>query len=65
MKELEQDEDSDIACVNEGYISITPVNIEMTNLNKINILKNIKMIWYTHLILGVYNLAETNNVFFM
>ena len=44
MKELEQDEDSDIACVNEGYISITPVNIEMTNLNKINILKNIKMI---------------------
>ena len=44
MKELEQDEDSDIACVNDGYISITPVNIEMTNLNKINILQNIKMI---------------------
>ena len=44
MKELEQYEDSDIACVNEGYISITPVNIEMTNLNKINILQNIKMI---------------------
>ena len=44
IKELDQDKDSDIVCVNEGYISITPVNIEMTNLEKFNILKNIEII---------------------
>ena len=44
IKELNQDKDSDIVCVNEGYISITPVNIEMTNLDKFNILKNIEII---------------------
>ncbi len=44
IKELDQDKDSDIVCVNEGYISITPVNIEMTNLEKFNILKNIDII---------------------
>lgn len=38
LKDLEQDKDSDIACVNDGYISITPVNIEMTNLDKFNLL---------------------------
>lgn len=43
IKELEQDKDSDIICVNEGYISITPVNIEMTNLDKFNILKNMEI----------------------
>ena len=31
LMELDQDEDSDIACVKDGYISITPINIEMTN----------------------------------
>lgn len=43
IKELEQNKDSDIICVNEGYISITPVNIEMTNLDKFNILKNMEI----------------------
>lgn len=43
IKELKQDKDSDIVCVNEGYISITPVNIEMTNLDKFNILKNMEI----------------------
>ena len=42
--ELYQDEDSDIACVKDGYISITPINIEMTNLRKFESLKDIKMI---------------------
>ena len=42
--ELEQDKDSDITCVNEGYISITPVNIEMTNLDKFKVLSNMEMI---------------------
>ena len=44
LMELDQDEDSDIACVKDGYISITPINIEMTNLRKIELLKDIKMI---------------------
>lgn len=43
IKELKQDKNSDIVCVNEGYISITPVNIEMTNLDKFNILKNMEI----------------------
>ena len=44
IRELEQDKDSDITCVNEGYISITPVNIEMTNLDKFEVLSNMEMI---------------------
>ena len=44
LMELDQDEDSDIACVKDGYISITPINIEMTNLRKFESLKDIKMI---------------------
>lgn len=44
IKDIDQDEDSDITCVNNGYISITPVNIEMTNLSKFEILKNIKIL---------------------
>ena len=44
LMELDQDEDSDIACVKDGYISITPINIEMTNLIKFELLKDIKMI---------------------
>ncbi len=44
IRELEQDEDSDITCVNDGYISITPVNIEMTNLEKFERLKDVKIL---------------------
>lgn len=44
LRELDQDEDSDINCVNNGYISITPVNIEMTNLRKFKILKDLEII---------------------
>ena len=44
LMELDQDEDSDIACVKDGYISIKPINIEMTNLRKFELLKDIKMI---------------------
>ena len=43
VKELEQDEYSDIVAVNDGYISITPVNIEMTNIEKIDKLKKINL----------------------
>lgn len=44
VKELHQDESSDIVAVKEGYISITPVNIEMTNLNKVKSLKDMKLL---------------------
>lgn len=44
IRELDQDEDSDITCINDGYISITPVNIEMTNLKKFEILKDIEIL---------------------
>jgi 5'-nucleotidase len=43
VKELEQDKDSDIVCVEEGYISITPINIDMTHLGKVNHLKDIRL----------------------
>ncbi len=43
VKELEQDKDSDIVCIEDGYISITPVNIDMTHLGKVNHLKDIKL----------------------
>jgi len=43
VKELQQNKDSDIVCVEEGYISITPVNIDMTHLGKVNYLKDIKL----------------------
>lgn len=43
VRDEEQDEDSDIYSVKNGYISITPVNIEMTNLGKMNVLKEIKL----------------------
>ena len=43
IKELEQDKDSDIVCIEDGYISITPVNIDMTHLGKVNHLKDIKL----------------------
>ncbi len=44
LMDLEQEKDSDVLCVKEGYISITPVYMEMTNLSKFNKLKNTKMI---------------------
>ena len=44
IRELEQDEDSDINCINNGYISITPINIEMTNVSKFEILKNMEIV---------------------
>ena len=44
VKDLEQDESSDIISVEEGYISITPINIDMTNLNKVKILKDMKLL---------------------
>ena len=40
VKELEQENDSDIIAIEEGYITITPVNIDMINNKKIEILKN-------------------------
>ncbi|HSQ89795.1 5'/3'-nucleotidase SurE [Romboutsia sp.] len=43
VKELEQEQDSDIVAVEKGYISVTPVNIDMTNLGKINVLKEINI----------------------
>ncbi len=41
-RKVEQDENSDIVAVENGYISITPVNIEMTDISKINKLKEIE-----------------------
>lgn len=41
IKDLKQDEDSDITCINNGYISITPVSIEMTNVAKFKTLKDL------------------------
>ena len=39
VKELEQELDSDITAIEDGYITITPINIDMTNDTKIDILK--------------------------
>lgn len=39
IKKIEQHKDSDIKAIEDGYISITPVNIDMTNIKKIDILK--------------------------
>ncbi|MEG0856388.1 MAG: 5'/3'-nucleotidase SurE [Terrisporobacter sp.] len=43
VKDLDQDEDSDITCVSDGYISITPISIEMTNMKKVNLLKGMNI----------------------
>lgn len=40
IKELKQEIDSDIIAIEEGYITITPINIDMTNNEKIDRLKN-------------------------
>ena len=39
LASVEQDKDSDIFAVENGYISITPVHINMTETNRINELK--------------------------
>ena len=44
LKELEQDSKSDIVAVEDGYISVTPINIDMTNKNKIDILESLKLL---------------------
>ena len=44
VKKLEQDESSDIKALEEGYISLTPVNIDMTNMKKVEVLNNIKFL---------------------
>ncbi|GAA0866253.1 5'/3'-nucleotidase SurE [Paraclostridium tenue] len=44
IKEIVQEENSDISVTENGYISITPINIEMTNMNKIEILKNMDLL---------------------
>lgn len=41
VKELEQEVNSDIIAVEQGFISITPVNIEMTNKNKLSVLEKL------------------------
>ncbi|CEH33947.1 5'/3'-nucleotidase SurE [Romboutsia lituseburensis] len=43
IKNIEQVENNDIDCVEEGYISITPVNIDMTNKNKVNYIKDLNI----------------------
>lgn len=43
IKNIEQVENNDIDCVEEGYISITPVNIDMTNKNKVNCIKDLNI----------------------
>ncbi len=40
VKELEQDKNSDVVAIENGYISITPLNIDMTNKKKLSILEN-------------------------
>lgn len=40
VKELKQEPNSDITAIEEGYITITPINIDMTNNKKIELLKN-------------------------
>lgn len=40
VKELKQEPNSDITTIEEGYITITPINIDMTNNKKIELLKN-------------------------
>ncbi|MGL5754839.1 MAG: 5'/3'-nucleotidase SurE [Paraclostridium sp.] len=44
IKEIDQEEDSDIKATEKGYISITPINIDMTNMKKIQILNNLNLL---------------------
>lgn len=41
VKELDQESNSDIIAMEQGFISITPVNIEMTNKNKLSVLETL------------------------
>lgn len=44
VKKLDQEENSDINATEEGYISITPINIDMTNMKKLQILNNLDLL---------------------
>ena len=44
VKKLKQEKESDIKAIEDGYISITPVNIDMTNYKKIEVLKSIDLL---------------------
>lgn len=41
IKQLHQEENSDILAIEQGYISITPVNIDMTNKSKVEVLEKL------------------------
>ena len=41
LEDIKQDKDSDIFAVENGYISITPVHINMTETNRIEELKEL------------------------
>ena len=41
LADVPQDKDSDIVAVENGYVSITPVHIDMTNLSKMKTLKDL------------------------
>lgn len=41
IKELQQEENSDITAIEQGFISITPINIDMTNRGIISDLENL------------------------
>ena len=41
LADVPQDKDSDIIAVENGYVSITPVHIDMTNLSKMKTLKDL------------------------
>ena len=43
LADIPRDEDSDIFAIENGYVSITPLNIDMTNLKKIKALKELKI----------------------
>lgn len=43
VKQIDQVENNDIDCVEDGYISITPVNIDMTNREKVNYIRDLNI----------------------
>lgn len=43
LADVPQDKDSDIVAVENGYVSITPVHIDMTNLSKMKTLKDLEI----------------------
>lgn len=44
IKQIEQDIKSDISAVENGYISVTPINIDMTNKSKVDILEDLNLL---------------------